>query len=210
MNQKKVGLPDFIKMGLASVLGIACLLLCVGVTWSRYRSEVSSDLNYTARVPSQVYLWGVLQEDGSYAELPGTWQLATGSSEIDFTITNGIDGGEEKEDIFAQTDINLLIRIAATEGIKAGENVEILLRLNDENGTFYNAVPIEINENSSLHDTFGSGWLYCFRDTEGKEPQWRLEGGELSALSATLVCTAKADVIEYSMLQLQVIAADAQ
>lgn len=206
MNEQKQNRSNLLKMGLSTVLLVACVLLIVGAAWGRYRSEVKQDIDYYPRTPSQIYLWGEQREDGSFGELPTTWSLTNGGSEIAFTVTNGIAGGEGQEDLVAQEDLSVYIRVAATEGILDGENVSILLRLNDEAGTFYTAVPVEIDENSPLYTAFGAGWLYCFRDTEGKEPQWLLEGEKLSAFSATLVCDAQPDVIDYSMLQLQVVA----
>lgn len=193
------------KLGLSVVLLFVGMLLIVGIAWGRFRSEVQGDQKYTPRVPSQVYLWGEKTEEG-FAQLPDTWKVDGGSYEVPFTVTNGIYGTGEQEDLFAQKDMEIFLRIAVTEGIGDGENFSVELRLNDEAGTFYQAAPQKIEADSPLYSTFGEGWIYVFSNNHGEEPRFTLRGGEVSSLQATLVYEVKPDTIGYSMMQLQVVA----
>lgn len=193
------------KLGLSVVLLFMGVLLIVGIAWGRFRSEVQGDQKYTPRVPSQVYLWGEKTEDG-FARLPDTWKVDGGSYEVPFTVTNGIYGTGEQADLFARKDMDIFLRIAVTEGIKDGENFSVQLRLKDETGTFYQATAQKIEEDSPLYSTFGDGWVYVFRNNDGQEPCFTLPGGTVSCLEATLVYEVKPDTIDYSMMQLQVVA----
>lgn len=193
------------KLGLSLVLLFMGVLMIVGVAWGRFRSDIQGDQKYTPRVPSQVYLWGEKTDDG-FAQLPDTWKVDGGSYEVPFTVTNGIYGTGEQEDLFAQKDMDIFLRIAVTEGIQDGENFSAQLRLKDETGTFYQATAQRIEEDSQLHSTFGDGWIYVFRNNSGQEPSFTLKGGQVSCLEATLIYEVKPDTIGYSMMQLQVVA----
>lgn len=193
------------KLGLSVVLVFVGMLLITGVAWGRFRSEIQGDQKYTPRTPSQVYLWGEKTQDG-FASLPDTWKVDGGSYEVPFAVTNGIYGAEGQEDLFAQKDMDIFLRVAVTEGIGKAENFSVQLRMKDEEGTFYQAIAQKIEENSPLYSTFGDGWVYVLRNNEGQEPQFTLPGGEVSCLEATLVYTVEPDTIGYSMMQLQVVA----
>ena len=193
------------QLGLSVVLLFVGILLVTGLTWSRFRSDVQGDQKYIPNVPSQVFLWGEKTESG-FAQLPDTWKVDGGTYEVPFTVTNGIYGGEGQEDLYAQKDLNIYLRVAVTEGIGDAENFSMQLRLKDETGTFYQATAQKIEENAPLYDTFGDGWVYVLRNNEGKEPMFTLSGGEVSCLEATLVYEVKPDTIGYSMMQLQVVA----
>lgn len=193
------------KMGLSFVLLLVGMLLIIGIAWGRFRSNVQGDQKYTPRVPSQIYLWGEKTEDG-FMPLSDVWKVDGGSHEVPFTVTNGIYGTGEQEDLFARNDLNVYLRIAVTEGIADGENLTVELRLKDAEGTFYQATAQKIEEDSPLYNTFGDGWVYVLRNNNGEEPRFTLRGGEISALEATLVYEVKPDTIGYSMMQLQVVA----
>lgn len=193
------------KLGLSVVLLFMAMMLFVGVAWSRFRSEIQDDQLYTPREPSQVYLWGEKTETG-FASLPDTWKADTGTYEVPFTVTNGIYGSEGQEDLFAENDMDIFLRIAVTEGIANAENLSVQLRLKDEAGTFYQATAQKIDESSPLYSEFGNGWVYSFRNNDGAEPHFTLSGGEVSCLEATLVYTLQPDTVGYSMMQMQVVA----
>lgn len=193
------------QLGLSGILLLIVALLFVGVAWGRFRSEVQSDQKYTPRLPDQVYLWGEKTGE-SFATLPDTWKVDGGTYEVPFTITNGIFGAEGQEDLFPKADMDIFLRIAVTEGIGNAENLSVQLRLKDETGTFYQATAEKIDEKSPLYSDFGDGWVYSFRNNDGEEPRFTLQGGEVSCLEATLIYTAEPDTIGYSMMQLQVVA----
>ena len=49
---------------------ILCLALLVGTAWARYRYRETTDLLFTQKTASQVYLWGGIQSDGSFSAMP--------------------------------------------------------------------------------------------------------------------------------------------
>ncbi len=194
------------KLGLSMVLLFVGLLLFVGVTWSRYRTQLQADLQYTPHAPSQIFLWGERTAEGEFSTLPDTWRVDGGTYEVPFAVTNGIAGKNGQSDLFAREDMGISIRIAVTEGIKDPGNFSVQLRLNDANGTFYQGVAEKIPETSPLYSTFGDGWVYSFRNTDGEEPRWILEGGSLACFEAMLIYEVSSETIDYSMMQMQVVA----
>jgi hypothetical protein len=194
------------KLGLSMVLLFVGLLLFVGVTWSRYRTQLQADLQYTPHQSSQIYLWGERTENGGFSQLPDTWRVENGTYEVPFTVTNGIAGKDGQADLFASKDLGISVRIAVTDGIRDPGNFSVQLRLNDAQGTFYQGVAEKIQEDSPLYSTFGDGWVYTFHTTEGKEPRWTLNGGSVSSFEATLIYEVQSDTIDYSMMQMQVVA----
>ena len=193
------------KLGFSVVLMFMGVLLMVGFAWGRFRSEVQGDQKYTPRTPSQVYLWGEKKQTG-FETLPETWKVEGGTYEVPFTVTNGIYGAQGQADLYPKKDMDVFLRVAVTEGIGKAENFSVQLRLKDDAGTVYQAKAQKINESSPLYDAFGDGWVYVLQDSNGKEPQFTLSGGKVSCLEGTLVYTVVSDTIDYSMMQLQVVA----
>ena len=62
-----------------------------------------------------------------------------------------------------------------------------------------------INPESPLYDIFGDGWVFSFRNEDGTERSWTLEGGKESVLEMTLTLEGAA-LTDPSLLQLQITA----
>lgn len=178
-------------LSMAILLVALSLVMTVGTAWGRYRTEISDKLNFQQKEISSIYL------SGGDTQLPGTWALTSGGGELPFTVANGTSA----EDVASQ-DLTFAVRVAAKEGV--GDKFSLSLRLDDK--TIYEGKASEIKPNSTMYKEFGPGWIYRFYDEEGVEFTSVLKGGELSKLSATLVCTGTVKDSDTSLLQIMVTA----
>ena len=189
------------RLGLAALLVLISVVLTIGVTWARYRTELNPfEYWFVARNPQQVYLWGEKTGD-TYTGLPGSWTVSESGSSLPFLVSNGIATE------FPEQNVRIAIQVAATEGIGSGDNLILQLAVVDgEHEPIYDGKAERIASGTTFYNQFGDGWLYRFYDEEGNEMTWVLEGGQLSEFSAELHISGSVDPKFYSMLQMQVIA----
>lgn len=199
MNQKKSKPIAVWRLMLAVTLLLLCAVVAVGVTWARYQEEENSYLKYNTREPGAILLWSDYDPlTGELTEGNRAWRFSNGTGELDIYVSNGsstIDYSEE--------DQSVSIRLIGTLGISDAQ-VSILV---SENGiaTRCTATPVPIQEGTPLYSTFGSGNTYIFRDEDGKELSWNLEGGTLSVLGVLINVQNLEKVEDAALLQLQVL-----
>lgn len=188
------------RLGLAVILLMTCLFLAVGTAWARYQTNMDPEsIHYVPKSPSSVYLLKSITEAGtvtSFNTFENTWVTSDGQSTLDFYISNSEDGTVPDE------SQRVTIRLIASSGVKITANTALQLYLPTRN-ELWQGTAQPIAEETPLYTTFGPGWVFLFRDEDGRELNWTLEGGTLSYFAAQLTLQ-NAEVEETSILQLQV------
>lgn len=199
MNQKKSKPIAVRRLMLAVTLLLLCAVVTVEVTWARYQEEENSYLKYNTREPGMILLWSDYDPlTGELTEGNRAWRFSNGTGELDIYVSNGTSTVE-----YSEEDQSVSIRLIGTLGISNAQ-VSILV---SENGiaTRCTATPVPIQEGTPLYSTFGSGNTYIFRDEDGKELSWNLEGGTLSVLGVLIDVQNLEKVEDAALLQLQVL-----
>lgn len=188
------------RLGLVAILLTTCLFLAVGTAWARYQTNMDPEsIHYVPKTSSSVYLLKSITQDGSqtsFHTFENTWVTSDGQSTLDFYISNSEDGtvpGESQR---------VTIRLITSNGVKITANTALQLYLPTKN-ELWQGTAQPIAEETPLYMTFGPGWVFVFRDDDGKELNWTLEGGALSCFPAQLILQ-NAEIQETSILQLQV------
>lgn len=199
MNQRKSKPIAVRRLMLAVTLLLLCAVVTVGVTWARYQEEENGYLKYNTREPGTILLWSDYDPlTGKLTEGNRAWRFSNGTGELDIYVSNGSSTVE-----YSEEDQSVSIRLIGTLGISNAQ-VSILV---SENGiaTRCTATPVPIQEGTPLYSTFGSGNTYIFRDEDGKELSWNLEGGTLSVLGVLIDVQNLEKVEDAALLQLQVL-----
>ena len=199
MNQKKSKPIAVRRLMLAVTLLLLCAVVTVGVTWARYQEEENSYLEYNTREPGMILLWSDYDPlTGELTEGNRAWRFSNGTGELDIYVSNGTSTVE-----YSEEDQSVSIRLIGTLGIS---NAQVSIFVS-ENGvaTRCTATPVPIQEGTPLYSTFGSGNTYIFRDEDGKELSWNLEGGTLSVLGVLIDVQNLEKVEDAALLQLQVL-----
>lgn len=233
MNRRKKNISQW-SLGLALLLAVGAILVAGGTTLARYRAEFTAPVNFTARPASQICIGKLMPDllggDPTFvADAQTGWELEEEQYRLSFALSNII--GEKK---YAAEDQQVYLRLLATPGIWDGaETVKITLLMpadeepeeetteatNPEENTEPTEKPTEpepqfeeipatvtpINPESPLYDIFGDGWVFAFRNEDGTERSWTLEGGKESVLEMTLTLEGAA-LTDPSLLQLQITA----
>lgn len=188
------------RLGLAVILLAACVLLTVGVTWARYQAGSNTMVSYQAKGPARVFLYSAISQTESGTSFTSFdqafWEGADGTYSLDFAIGNS-DGDTVSEEPQAVS-----LRLIASGGITVNMDTALFLYLPEE-GTAFQGSAQQIAEGTPLYNSFGPGWVFQFRDGEGEELSWSLEGGSLSYISAQLILQ-DVEITETSLLQVQV------
>lgn len=194
------------RIPLTAVFLALSLTLIVGTAWGRYRTDgIYGDITLQSRPSAEVYLYSSKDENGAYVPLTDHWQVAAGGgSSLPLLVSNS-DGGTPPE-----RDVTFSLRLAATEGIGAGESWSISLHVNEADGSIsvYSGAAQAIAGNTQLYQQFGNGWVYRFYDVSGSEVEFTLPGGAVSEWYGKVVCNQTAEDSDPALLQLQVIARD--
>lgn len=198
MHQKNKR-PIALRLMLAVILFLTCAVVMVGVTWARYQEEENSYLNYNTREPGTISLWS--DYDPVTGELTGgksTWTFSNGAGMLNIYVSNGSSMAD-----YSEEDQSVSIRLIGTLGISDAQ-VSILV---SEDGieTRCTATPVPIQEGTPLYSTSGGGNTYIFRDENGKELSWNLEGGALSVLEVQIDVWNLEAIENAALLQLQVV-----
>lgn len=217
MNQRKPNNSLWYSLGLAVLLMAGCLVAFTGSSLARYRAEREKTIQFTVRVPDQVYL-GTMQtvtDEDTDASGEGTltfvssagasWETVNGVAQMEFAVANGAS-----EEEFAAMDQQIRIRLMGSLGLWTGtETAKVKLLLpapteeDPENCEEIAADVTRISKESPLYKVFGDGWVFTFPDEKGEERVWTLEGGEFSYISMKIIVEDVA-LTEASLLQLQV------
>lgn len=228
MNQRKPNISRWYALGLAVVLVMGCLVMSVGVTWARYRTETNQSIFYQARKPLTVYL-GKMEaaDDGGTVFNPAaqqSWEMMDGSLQLDFAVANGTS-----LESFETDDQRFHIRMLGSLGAWSGDETaaihlvvpsqtETAEDTNEEANeetteetqsspepSLLKATTVRIEPNTQLWNTFGDGWVFCFLDPgTGEELVWTLEGGALSCLDLAIAIEG-GTLTDTSLLQLQIL-----
>lgn len=193
------------RIALTTALLAVTLTLLVGTAWGRYRTGISGDITLQTRQPTDVYLYGGKSETG-YVQLTDHWQVAAGGggSRLPLLVSNTGEGAPPER------DATFSLRLAATQGIGAGESWSLSLHVNEADGSIsvYSGTAQAIAEDTQLYQQFGNGWVYRFYDVDGNEVEFTLPGGIQSEWYGAVVCNQTDANSDPALLQLQVIARD--
>lgn len=193
MAHKKLNIGTWYRLGFAALAVIGCLLLAVGATFARYRTDSEADLALRVQATSYVYVGGVF--NGEFTAGSGNWQVnEEGKPQLQFMLSN-----QGTADTPALADQEVWLRVLVSEGI-GNERLQLILTTPD--GENIMGTPVPIGTTTPLYQQFGPGWVYTFRDANATELTWELTGGDRSELTMTL--TANGDFIpDTTLIQLQ-------
>ena len=208
MNHRKLNISRWTFAGLAVVMVIGCLVAATGNSLARYRINTEKSILFAAQIPGQVYLGKPVQSEEENANsfdpaMTNPWEMVNGHPEMTFLVANGTTETE-----FFEKDQQFRIRLVGSLGIwDESQTVKVSLfvpRPNDPSKEEeLTATAPRILPQSNLYGTFGEGWVFSFRDEQGKEYCWDLKGGQFSTLQMRIVLDG-IPVTDVSLLQLQV------
>ncbi len=223
MEQSKMNSTPWLKLGLAVVLVILCLVVATGNTFSRYRTEEGANVEFVVREPLQLHL-GLLMEDDSgklvFQQTQRSWQWVDGNPQLPVVIANGLSTSDCE-----QRDQKVRVRLMGSLGILTGEETATITltmpveavpedptettSATEETSAAvepvqqFQATAVPIAKDSPMYASFGDGWVFRFLDEEGEELSWTLPGGQLSWLDMTITLD-NGSLVDTSLLQLQV------
>jgi len=178
---------------LTAVLLLVCMILLVGAAWARYRTEQFSYLNYGLREPDALSLWGYYNPATGQLSGESSWEIADGAGTLDFYISNGTLSD------YAEKDKAVSIRLISSLTL---QEIEVWLTVGNEE---WEAEVLTIRQGTDIHEKFGEGQVYIFKDVTGKELNWTLDGGALSVLPAQFYVTGlEEQESSITLLQVQV------
>jgi len=181
------------RMALSAILLVAAMVSLVGVTWARYQTEQSGDLNYEAKEYAGVYLWSI--RNGELSETPSVWSGSDELQTLHFCISNGT--GEQ----VAKESQQAYVRLLGGPGLQDTDEVSVSLYIIDTQTRYEGRVQI-IQEDTVLYQSHGPGWLFTFHDEDGEEVSLPLEGRKLSVVEAEI--ELRGETRDTTLLQLQV------
>lgn len=196
MEPRKTHISPQLLLGLTALLVAGCLMVAVGVSFARYRTETKDGIIFHPYESGQIFL-GCMEENGFVCQ-QSTWQTGEEQLQLPFAISNGADP-DSCSTADQQARICLLVSLGAWQE-QSGDSVSLTV-----DGTVYTGVAQRITEGSTLHTQFGDGWAFRFVDEAGNEPVWELPGGQFTCIEMLLQVDSSA-ILDIGLMQLQVIA----
>lgn len=190
MNQRKPNSSLRYSLGLSIVLCIAALVISMGTSFARYRTEKNGDLTFAVREGTSVYV-GTIQTDtiqGTEVFQPQDelyWEYVDGSAQLNMVIANGPSMSQ-----YAIRDMEVQFRFVGTlafwQGMEPARMYVTIPSEKDPNVTeTLQAVATPIAEGTALHYEYGDGVLYTIQDANGEIARI-LPGGKFSGIEVTI------------------------
>ena len=200
MERRKSNTLSRYHLCLAAMLFAACMLLVVGSTLARYKTDITQSAAYAVKDAAAVRLWS-LTDAGDLSANAAVWtDTEDGVKSLAFGISNGTKNN------YASETQRVCIRLCASVGIGYDENILVELYAPDPDTgetAVYTASAKQIQPYSPLYNTFGEGWVFRFQNADGEEPSWTLAGNCFSAMTAEIMISG-IKIDNPSLLQLQV------
>lgn len=190
MNQRKPNSSLRYSLGLAIVLCTAALVISMGTTFARYRTEKNAELTFAVREEASVWV-GTIQTDtvaGTEVFQPQDelyWEYADNAARLNMVIANGTS-----ESLYAGRDLEVQFRFVGTlafwQGMEPAKMYVTIPSEKDPNVMeTLQAVATPIVEGTALHYKYGDGLLYTIQDANGEIARI-LPGGKLSCIEVTI------------------------
>lgn len=190
----KQNISKWYIVGLTAMLVIGCLIVAVGSTWSRYRTDYTGNAMFKADIPANVVL-GIWDEETKTFTKSNelVWTETDDNLKLDFAISNN------------SSDEDQIVKVRMIVNLNAwNEDYDVKdIVISDGTEETYTVQPERIGKNTSMYYTFGDGWIFRFFDEEGKEAQWSLKGGKLSVKDLDMIIDS-AVITDISLVQLQI------
>lgn len=229
MKHRRSPLARWYAPALAVLLLAGCLVMSVGVSWARYRTDADAIIPFEARKPLAVCLgrmeYGGEDPAGTFvpADVPA-WEWVDGSRQMTLVVANGTapDQYEAKPQAFhvrfvgslgawsgdGTAAISLILPPKETEEPDATEetteSTEPILPTVPVMPERVDATAVRISPDTRLYLDFGDGWLFYFLDARGEELSWTLDGGRLSCVELNIAVDSGA-LVDTSLLQMQIV-----
>ena len=231
MDKRKRNISQWYALGAAALLMALCMLLAVGTTLARYRTDDQKTIIFEPREPVSVTLGRMkMNEETETLEFDSTaaigWETqGDGSALLNFVVSNQEQQEEplevrvrllgslhawsgEESAILGETEATTAATGETTEPVLPGGTIVLTDCTPVEEGQeqpSYAAYVMRIPENSALYHSFGDGWVFRFLNDEGEELTWTLEDGKLSCVEMNITITGDA-LAGTSLFQLQIVA----
>lgn len=197
MNRGKVNISPWLLQGFAAMLVVICLTVAVGISFARYNAGKDADLHFEVGRNASVFLGRLDEKTGNFIREESAWERKDGGQQLHFAVSNGTSATDH-----VAADQQICLRVIGSPGVwKENSNAKLTLTVD---GMKYTAVVSRIVRGSALYAAFGDGWAFSFRNDQGNELTWKLDGGELTCLEMTLSIEG-AQILDTGLLQLQVI-----
>lgn len=215
MNQRKQNISRWYALGLAALLVAGCLILSIGTTLARYRSDTEKAILFEPRAPITVTVSKPSETLALDTESAIGWEKQTdGSMLLNFVVSNAITDAKS-EKTYQEESIEVRVRLVGSLAAwSESETAKVILTdgtlLKSDSQTAepqekeFTAEVMRIPEKTALYYSFGDGWVFRFLDEEGEELTWILEGGQLSCVEMNITIDSAA-LTGTSLLQLQII-----
>ncbi len=158
-----------IALSAVVVLLLLAVILSLGLTYARYRTEIVGDLAFSAKPLEQLTLSGQ------------SWKTTDGADVLTFSLEQSAE--------------NVRLYLAVSEGVAVSDAVTVSLTLPsaEEGGedVVVQAAAQKIEEGSALHTLFGAGYVFRFTDeVSGQELLQDLQADTAYVLTVTGLDTA--------------------
>ena len=226
MNQRKQNMSRWYTLGLAVMLAVGCLVMSVGVSWARYRTETDRLILFQPRAPLHIRLGTMIPGENETTVFAPTdqavWISYKDRTQLDAVVANG----SAADDFEARTQ-KFHVRLVGTIGTWSGDETAAIRILKPgatveepaepeqpteqteqtrpAQSPWAEATVVRIQPETALYHSFGDGWVFCFVDEiSGRELTWTLEGGQLSCQELCIVID-NGTLTDTSLLQLQIV-----
>lgn len=194
-----------IRIGLAVLALLACLITAFGISFARYRADYSQGLGFQTRLPGQICLGTVATADEPQGwsfqpDTQSTWQPRGDGLQLDLAVANGTS----RQNYTPETQ-HFTLRLVGSLGVWDGTDVaELTLRVYEpapleHEYRDYQATADRIRKGTPLYRTYGDGWVFSFPEGEG-ERTWTLDGSAFSTVKMTLILEGN-ELTQPSLLQ---------
>ena len=196
MNQQKPN--SFCRYGICLVVLClcGCLILSIGATFARYRTEyLVETYKFEAYAPQSYLLHGEVATEeqiaavgqGNWPEYPDSWTMYDLSTAPIIILVEGDPGGDDlvflpnaqlrfavsnglSEAQYTGRDQRISLQLVAPLTVEDPLGLTVVLTgpdlLEPEKQTHYVAVPEQIEEGSFLYKAYGDGWVYRFYEED--------------------------------------------
>lgn len=200
MRRNEFNISARSRLALSVIVIVLSLVLVVGTAFARYQTDITGVLNYSAKAYAIFLCRGYDAANDAIIEGESSWVSSKGRNTLSFCVSNG-----KSRASYSADSQQIYIRLNAALSIEFGEGAEVSIIVPTGEGPAesYLGVATPIEDNTPLYNSFGAGWSFIFVDDTGEEVSWKLQGGDLSILSATVIVDG-VELKDPMLMQIQV------
>lgn len=172
----------------ALLLLMLTALMATGVAYGHYEAKTQKELKFNIQMQNAAYLFQGGEGVANFTPLDEATNGWTSTSPDTATLNFRLSNVPSAMASAPTENMYVVLRILVTEG--AGDGLNMVLKVGENE---YRATAEAIPEGSTLHETFGAGWIYRFygNSAQSAQVELTLAGGEQSMLDGVLTVSGK-------------------